>query len=496
MRFDLEKGADDIKFTFTSFEDEEEIDEDEEEKNEENSDSESVDSRARKIGDEYAIGKSAETSPRIGPIAGKRAANAWLMDLDSMVREYDDCGTRMDKNSSGEPEEETSCDPKEEEKSGAGEGEEKSVEAANLDGDEEKNREEFASKSMKIIGRRFVVENVSEKEHMSQLSRQDSTDVERDFLPKNKFSNIRNIDIFSKSESESKSSLHDETKSSVLEDIRRNKEIMLENMKRTDKRAKKDKQREREQVYQMMKLRQDLEPLCSQEGQRGRTTSRSNLEEIKVALSKQHDRQLLQHRRELENSLDRSKSQMEENLAMERARLAAEMEKRIESLRQELSRKEKQEIESLIAEMDQLRSENLKKVRNELEICYEKERQDILENLKIELDERKKELLELRNEEMEKLLNEHEKNMAEEKTLKLAEMEITKQQNEKIEEMKKVLEKEFDDLKNDLRTRQREKIIKITEDHEKCLAEILRDFRMDVSLSCFIFHVVGSNINR
>jgi len=131
--------------------------------------------------------------------------------------------------------------------------------------------------------------------------------------------------------------------------------------------------------------------------------------------------------------------------------------------------------------MDQVRLENLKKVRAELEVCYEKERQEILTNLETELDERKRELLELRNQEMGKLENEHERDLGEEKLAKLNEYELRKQQSERIDALKKELDKELEDLRNELRMQQREKITKFTEDHDQCLAEILRDFRMDVS---------------
>lgn len=142
---------------------------------------------------------------------------------------------------------------------------------------------------------------------------------------------------------------------------------------------------------------------------------------------------------------------------------------------------EEQEIQALITEMDEARIENLKKVRAELEVCYEKERQEILTNLKTELDERKRELLELRNQEMGKLENEHERDLGEEKLAKLSEYELRKQHTERLETVKKELEKELEDFRNELRMQQREKITKFTEDHEQCLAEILRDFRMDVS---------------
>lgn len=140
----------------------------------------------------------------------------------------------------------------------------------------------------------------------------------------------------------------------------------------------------------------------------------------------------------------------------------------------------------MIVEMYEAGMETLKKVRSELEVCYEKERQEILANLKTELDERKRELLELRNKEMGKLENEHERDLGEERLAKMNEYELTKQHTEKIDALKKELEKEYEEVRDGLRVEQREKITKITEDHEKCLAEILRDFRMDVSISNYV----------
>ena len=135
----------------------------------------------------------------------------------------------------------------------------------------------------------------------------------------------------------------------------------------------------------------------------------------------------------------------------------------------------------MIAEMDEAKLENLKKVKTELEICYEKERQEILANLKTELDERKGELLELRNQEIGKLENEHERDLDEEKLAKLSEIKLTKQHSARIKTMKMELDKEFDEVRSQLRVQQRENISKITEKHENRLVEILRDFRTNVS---------------
>ena len=143
--------------------------------------------------------------------------------------------------------------------------------------------------------------------------------------------------------------------------------------------------------------------------------------------------------------------------------------------------KEEREIQKLIAEMDEAKLENLRKVKAELEVCYEKERQEILANLKTELDERKGELLELRNQEMGKLENEHERDLDEEKLAKLSEIKLSKQHQARIKTMKKELDKEFDELRKQLRAQQRENITKITEEHESRIVEILRDFRVNVS---------------
>lgn len=131
--------------------------------------------------------------------------------------------------------------------------------------------------------------------------------------------------------------------------------------------------------------------------------------------------------------------------------------------------------------MDEAKLENLRKVKAELEVCYEKERQEILANLKTELDERKGELLELRNQEIGKLENEHERDLDEEKLAKLNEIKLTKQHSARIKAWQKELDKKFDELRSQVREQQRENISKITEEHEQRLVEIVRDFRINVS---------------
>ena len=336
-----------------------------------------------------------------------------------------------------------------------------------INDDVDDDGEEVSKGAKTIVGQRFVVENVTEKEHETQLMKKESnnlTMIETVSIPKNnKFGKVKNIDIFSRSEIAEVGL----SRSNLLDEIRRSKEMMLENMKRTDRRAKLDKQRERAEVYHMVKLKHDLDAVANQSSSEATET---------------RDEGILSFKRQHEMSLERMKREIEDKFANEKQRLESDLEKRLREFKVQLSRKEEEEMKNLIAEMDELRMENLNKVRNELEICYEKERQDILENLKTELNQRKKELLDLRNQEMDKLQSEHDKELAEERMVKFAsEQEARiKQHKDEIEAMKRQLDSEFDDLRNELRAQQREKVTKITEDHEKCLAEILRDFRINV----------------
>lgn len=332
--------------------------------------------------------------------------------------------------------------------------------------------DKFLKKS-KIVGKRFVVENVSENEHLSQIGRLNETDD--DFSPR-RFSNVRNIDLVSKSETDSSIA----SKSSLLDEIRKSKELMLESMRLSDQKLNNDKQREKNDFH-FLKTKLDIEPVKDFSLEESRNLAKS-------IINKEHDESIQALKIEYNEKLENCKRELEENFREQKLELERNIEEKLEKLRLEMETKEEQEIQKLVNKMDETRNENLKKVKNELEVCYEKERQEILTNLKIELDQRKHELLELRNQEMEKLENDHEKYLDDEKNAKIKEQKITKQHTEKLDTLKKDFDKEFEDLKTELRLQQREKITKINEDHEKCLAEILRDFRTDVSCIFFFFN--------
>lgn len=344
---------------------------------------------------------------------------------------------------------------------------------------------EIEAKPNKIVGRRFVVENVSEEEHWEQQDSK-SIDIDDEYIYTGKFENIKNIDLLSKSDSEKTTPRSSVDSRSFIEELKKNKEIMMENMRKSEERAKRNGDNERRPHSAWTKVLQNTE--LSAEGMKSvsRESSTFSVEVAKNGLLKEHEQELRSFKHSLDIKLDEMKKDLEEEFAVQKLSLESSMRERLSDLKREMVEKEEEEVQKLVAEMDESRAENLKKARSELEICYEKERQDIMANLKAELDKRKRELLELRSHEISKLESDHGRELDDEKQAKMSEMEITKQRNEKVEGLKKELEREFDNIRTELRTQQREKITKITEDHEKCLADILRDFRIDVSIHTFM----------
>ncbi|XP_076237979.1 centrosomal protein 164 isoform X2 [Calliopsis andreniformis] len=317
-------------------------------------------------------------------------------------------------------------------------------------------------KNAKIIGKRFVVQNVSENEHRSQMAREsmgrESTSRESvsresslESVPTNKFDKIKHIDLVSRSETDCSAA-----RSSDSDEFGKSKSKVEKPRKVTG--FPRDRQTDDEDTSDLSRINQELQL--------------KSFEELKAKLCQEHPKDIELLKKEFQEKLEQTKKELMENF-MEQKKL----------LEENLNDKEQEEIQKLILEMEAAHVENLNRVEAEMEAFHEKERQEILLNLKTELDEKKRELLELRKQEMEKLENEHERNLGEEKLVKLSELELSKQHMEKIEALKKELEKEFEEICGNLRSQQREKIAKITEEHEKYVADILRDYRMDEELT-------------
>ncbi|XP_015109500.1 restin homolog isoform X2 [Diachasma alloeum] len=340
----------------------------------------------------------------------------------------------------------------------------------------EENTASNSNARAKIVGRRFLVQNVSEVEHMNQLL---AEDIHDDHLTINKFTKVKNIDLIPKTDSCSaertcrqESNLNNRTISM------KSGETLLSTVEASLEPNKQDNQYEEDEIPNVTRrdgLSNGTSQILQEKG--------GKINDVINQMWAEQEAEINKMRKVFEEQLENRRRELEIHFNDEQKSMERELENRLAQIKRQLAEKEKDEIQRLISEMDDIRTENLKKMRSELEMCYEKERQDILENIKAELDERKKELLELRNRELQVLENEFEHTLDDDRSMKIAEHELSQQYNRKIEVMKKELEKEFSDLKNTLRSQQREKVAKITEDHEKCLADILRDFRVDERLS-------------
>ncbi|CAK9827686.1 Centrosomal protein of 164 kDa [Anthophora retusa] len=340
-------------------------------------------------------------------------------------------------------------------------------------------------KNAKIVGKRFIVQNVpenehrprfvlqnvSEKEHRLQMARDSlskeslSRESSPDFTSTSKFNKIKNIDLVSKSETDCTDS-----------EVRRKNRPKVE--------FEKDEQTDDDDTSHSSRVNQKYEMSRKKRYESTAKQEQSKkLDETKTRLSLEHHKDIDALQKEFEDKLGQTKKDLEENFTEQKKQLEKNLCDKLEELKREMAEKEEREIQKLIAEMNEARIKNRKKVKAELEVCYEKEGQEILANLKTELDERRRELLELRNQEIGKLEDEHERDLGEEKRAKLTEIELTKQHSEKLEAMKKELEKEYEDLRTQLRLQQREKIARITDDHERRLTELLRDFRMNEDLT-------------
>ncbi|KAJ8666999.1 hypothetical protein QAD02_008661, partial [Eretmocerus hayati] len=303
--------------------------------------------------------------------------------------------------------------------------------------------ETIDSRQHKFIGRRFVVENVSESEHLEQQESR-SIDSEAEYAPSG-FENVRNIDLVSKSDSERTTPRSVDSKASFLEEIRRDKEIMLENMRKSKSSPRSNP---------------------SEEG------DRLSFELVRNSMVEEHVDEMRSLRLQLDSKLERAKTELETELAQQKRALETGLSEKLDELRREMALREKREIQKLVEEMDADRNETLRRVKAELEAEYERER----EQLVTEIVRKRRENLEKSSVDTEGEADSDGKMVEERREL---EMEHT----ERIESLRKELDREFDAVRMELRAQQRDKIAKITEDHEKCLTDILKDFRIDEGLA-------------
>ena len=180
---------------------------------------------------------------------------------------------------------------------------------------------EALQKSSKVIGRRFVVQNVTENEHRSQMARESSSreSVSRESSlegePIKKFDRMKNIDLVAKSETDC--SL---PRSSDSEEFRRS-------------RSKVDKPKKTIGFSRDRQADDGDTPRANEE------VETESYEELKAKLMREHPRNIELLKKEFEDKLEQTKMELEENFLEQKRLLQKNLNDRLEELKREMTEK-------------------------------------------------------------------------------------------------------------------------------------------------------------
>lgn len=192
---------------------------------------------------------------------------------------------------------------------------------------------ETVSKNAKIVGRRFLVQNVSENEHRSQMTRERDS-LERDnsleYLP-NKFEKVKNIDLVSKSENDSVA------KSSDSEEMRRTRSI-VEKARRAANRLS-NRQLEDDESSDVSKTNQDYVTAKKERFVRPKLEYSRSIDDMKMKMNREHEKEVEAFKIELEVKLQERKKELEENFVQQKILLQQFWNQRLEEIKQEMAQK-------------------------------------------------------------------------------------------------------------------------------------------------------------
>jgi len=190
---------------------------------------------------------------------------------------------------------------------------------------------ESVSKNAKIVGRRFLVQNVSENEHLSQMTKNSlEKDNSLDCLPNKLGEKVKNIDLMSKSETDCST-----IKSSDSEEIRRARSI-IEKAKQVANRLS-NRQVNEDGSSEVLKVGQNY-------AQKERFVwpkleySRS-IDDMKMKLNREHEKEIEAFKIELEIKLQERKKELEDNFTQQKILIQQFLDQRLEEAKQEMTQK-------------------------------------------------------------------------------------------------------------------------------------------------------------
>lgn len=190
---------------------------------------------------------------------------------------------------------------------------------------------ESISKNAKIVGKRFLVQNVSENEHRSQITKDIlERDNSFDQLPNKLGEKVKNIDIVSKSETDCSTA-----KSSDSDEIRKTK-LILERTKHATNRLS-NQQLEDDESFDMSRFNQNY--MQKERFVRPKLEYSRSIDDMKVKMNREHEEEIEAFKIKLNIKLQEKKKELEENFAQQKILIQQFLDQRLEEIKQEMTQK-------------------------------------------------------------------------------------------------------------------------------------------------------------
>lgn len=189
------------------------------------------------------------------------------------------------------------------------------------------------TKNSKIVGKRFLVRNVSENEHRSQMARDD--DLERDNsldYPFNKFEKVKNIDLVSKSETDCSVA-----KSSDSDELHRTSAI-VKKARRVANRFS-NRQFDDDEISDMSKVNQDFILAKKERFVRPKLEYSRSIDDMKIKLNREHEQEIEAFRIELDVKLQKKQKELEDSFVQQKTLMQQFWNQKLEEVKQEMAQK-------------------------------------------------------------------------------------------------------------------------------------------------------------
>lgn len=190
---------------------------------------------------------------------------------------------------------------------------------------------ESMSKNARIVGKRFLVQNVSENEHRNQMTSHSlEGDNSLDYLSNKLSEKVKNIDLVSKSETDCSTA-----KSSDSDEIRRTRSI-IEKARHVTTRLS-NWQLEDDESSDMSRVSQHY--VQKERFVRSKLEYSRSIDDIKMKMNREHDKEIEAFKIELEVKLQEKKKELEENFEQQKLLMQQFLDQRLEEVKKEMAQK-------------------------------------------------------------------------------------------------------------------------------------------------------------